>query len=230
MIARHAAATVIGVALACPAASAQAPPAGAPGAPHYEVSGGLLWGRGYDLGAATATLTAPASRRLSLFDTDTNLAGAAGPAVRLGYRVFEEGRLEVGFAFARPLLRTEVSNDPEGAAAVSITEKISEYLLDVSAAYEPARFYFAERRGRPFAALSIGHVRHRHQDGVVVDTGWQIQLGAGVTYVLVTRVHGPFREIGARGDLRLAFRKGGVEFGDNRRTLPSLALALVGAF
>jgi hypothetical protein len=230
MIGRDAAATVICLVLGCTAASAQTPPAAAPIVPQYEVSGGVLWGRGYGLGTATATLTAPTPGRLSLFDTDTNLAGAAGPAVRLGYRAFEEGRLEVGFAFARPVLTTEVRNDPEGAAAVSVTEKISEYLLDVSGAYEPSGFCFAEGRGRPFAALSIGHVRHRHEDGVVVETGWQIQLGVGLTYVLLTRDRGLFREFDARGDLRLAFRKGGVEFEENRRTLPSLALAIVGAF
>jgi hypothetical protein len=92
-------------------------------------SGGLAWSGGYPIGNATAALRGNAigasAPPFTLFRADSSVDGVAGAEVRVGYSVARLLSIEVGLAYSRPGIATELSADAEGVTVVLEAEQLA---------------------------------------------------------------------------------------------------------
>jgi hypothetical protein len=179
-----------------------------------EVTGGAGYFTGAGLGEAGANLraNATAEQNFTLFTTDTALSGAITGEVRVGVwlsrRISVEGRLGYG----RPEVETSVRADTEGAAPITIVERIDQFVIDAGVLIRLDEM----RAGQlvPYVAGGAGYLRQLHEGLALIEEGHVYHLGGGVTRNLVTRTHGVVRAAGLRADARIYFLSGGVSLDD----------------
>ena len=183
----------------------------------FEVTGGIGYFTGARLGDADATLRANAAPQpFTLFTTETSIRGSLTGDLRVGMwlnrRVGVEGRLGYG----RPDVATSVRADAEGAAPITVVERIDQFVIDAG-----VLFRLDEMRVGPlvpFAEGGAGYLRQVHEGLALIEEGHVYHLGGGVIQDLLTRTHGIVRAAGLRADARVYFLSGGVSLNDRITT------------
>jgi hypothetical protein len=183
----------------------------------FEASFGGIWIGGAGLGSSEANLRAnnltPTPFRL--FTAEIRTASAPGFDARFGYWLTSSIGIDGGFVRVRPELRTRISGDSEGAAALTVTEPLDQYFID-------ARLIWLLRRFRvggtvPFVSGGAGYLRQLHEGRTLVETGQVYHAGGGIRRQLLTDV-GWLGSIGARIDGRFYVLVDGVQLEDRPRT------------
>jgi hypothetical protein len=201
------------------AGAAVAQPA-APGLRHrFEASFGGLWIGGASLGSGTAELRAnripPES--FNLFATDSRAEAAPGFDVKVGYWLTRSIAVEAGFVRVQPELRTQISADAEGAAALTAVERVDQYFIDAGVVWLVERLRFRERTV-PFVSGGAGYLRQLHEGRTLVETGQVYHLGSGLRHMLLARDTGVIRRLGLRVDARAYVLVDGVQLEERPRT------------
>ncbi len=202
-----------------------APASAQPREPRFELSAGGLFAGGYDLTGASANLVRNQSGGgdFAIFNTDTRAESAPGFEVRAGWRLTPRFTVEGGLVVGRPRLASRLSGDVEGAPDVTISEDLSQYIIDASVT--AALGSFSGGRIVPFVRAGAGHLRELHEDNTLLETGQAYHAGGGLTAWLGER-----RRLGLRIDGRMYFLRGGIDFGKSSRTVTTGGGALVFAF
>src|SRR5205085_1273237 len=148
--------------------------------------------------------------------SDTRLGGSIVGGVRLGgwlnRRVGLEGRLGYG----RPDVATSVRADAEGAAPMTVVERIDQFVIDAGILVRLEELRLAG--WVPYAAGGAGYLRQVHEGLALIEDGHVYHLGGGVVRELSTRAHGIIRAAGLRADARVYFLSGGVSLDDRTAT------------
>ena len=194
---------------------------------HVTVSGGLVWTSGYAIGDANATLrgnaVGPTAPPFTLFRSQSSVDGSAGVDARVGFAITRTLTVEGGLSYQQPGITTELSGDAEVAAATIDAEQMSQYIVDIGVLWEVPRLKLGTR-ARPFVIGGGGYLRQLYDERTLVETGSVYYAGAGLRYWL-RGGDGLRRAFGLRGDARAVWRRGGVEFEGDVRTMAALRLA-----
>jgi hypothetical protein len=129
----------------------------------FEITGGGGLQTGADLGNRNGDLRANSTtpQPFPLFITHSDMARAWLADARVGFvvspRVTVEGRL----GYSRPSLDISVSADTEGAAAITVVERIDQYVIDAGIVIRLDEV----RIGRltPYVAGGAGYLRQLHE-------------------------------------------------------------------
>jgi hypothetical protein len=212
------------------AATAQTKPA-AVRANRVTVSAGLITTGSYGLGDPTAELRqngVGTASPFTFFRVESALDSVAGVEARFGYAVTPFLTLEVGGTYARPQVRVQIFQDPEADPRSVVSEKLSQYVVDVSGVFQLPRPMLG-RRARTYLIGGGSYLRQLHEDRLLVETGHHVHVGGGVRYWLrgsaVTA-----RALGVRGEVRYVRRFGGIDFEDKSRGHPAVSLLAFVAF
>jgi hypothetical protein len=182
-----------------------------------EASVGGLWIGGGALGTTDAELranrTPPSPFRL--FTTESDAAAAGGFDLRVGYWLTEALAVEFGVVRTRPDIETRVSNDAEGAAAITLAEQLDQYFIDASVVWALDRFRVGDRTV-PFLSAGGGYLRQLHEGRTLVETGQVYHVGGGIRHQLFAGLKG-IRAVGVRVDGRLYVLVDGVQLEERAR-------------
>jgi hypothetical protein len=213
--------------LQVPSVRAQSAGAAEPG--RFEAAIGPLWVGRQALGSSDANETTGAGGSLTLFSTSTDLSSASGLEARIGVKLSRAFEAEASGTYATPQLRTQVSNDFEGAAPATATEVIQQFTIGAGVVWyvRPAR---SASRLAPFATAGAGYLRQLHESGTLVETGRFYQFGGGVKYLFVSRPGSHLKGIGARIDVRAVVRQQGIAFDAGRHISPAVGASLFARF
>lgn len=193
-----------------------------------ELGAGGIWLAGSRLGSANATLTrnqGSPSDRFTLFRTESDLEAVGGFDARLAVHLTRLISVEAGVAVSRPRVRTAISADVENGAAISATEVLAQYFIDVGAVVRLTRLRFAGRIV-PFVAAGGGYLRQLHEGRTLVETGRVYRVGGGVTLPLLSRTRRVLKSVGARADARAYIRDGGFDLDDKSRSFGAISAGL----
>jgi len=212
----------------------------APHAGSWEVSGGLAWQGGFDLGSADAELTrnpTTGTGPFDLFSSSTSLESGYGLQGRVAGYLSSRRALEGGARFTRPKLKIDLSGDFESAPNQTAEETLTQYVIDGSILW-----HFGNVQGGrivPFAGAGGGYIRDLHEDNELMETGFEYHALGGVKVWFSDR---PSR-LGLRGEVGVSLRDGGFGTTDDsqgggvsgsdlksRRTVPFAAVSLVFLF
>lgn len=186
-----------------------------------EVSGAVTWSGGQSLPPRDATLTPNPGTGASsfvLFETESSLESALGGRAAVGVYVTRRLAVEGGIHYARPQLRTLLTNDFEGAPDVTATTPMTQYLFTGSILY-----HFGDSpRAVPFIAAGAGHLRDVHAANELVETGTEYHGLAGVK---IWFGRGG-RKLGLRAEGGVSVIEGGFSFEEGTRTVPTAAIGL----
>jgi hypothetical protein len=203
-----------------------APPALAqtdPPRSHVEIGAGLLWDGSQSLGTKAATEATAAGSTSALFNTSTQLSGAAGFAARIGVHLTGSLVLEGDASYLKPQLRVAISADAEGGAAVTAAETMQQFTVGAKALwYLPGRW---PTRFAPFAMAGGGYLRQLHEQATLAETGRFYQFGGGVNALLVTQRHFHTNGAGVRFDASALVRSRGVAFDGGSKTSPAAGVS-----
>jgi hypothetical protein len=196
----------------------------------FEASIGGLWLGGATLGSNQADLRAnrvpPGSFRL--FTTDTRAAGTGGFDARVSYWLTRSLAVEGGFVRVTPELRTRISADAEGAAALTVAERIDQYFVDAGALWLLEKFRFRARTV-PFVSGGAGYLRQLHEGRTLVETGQVYHAGGGLRHLIRSDM-GWIRAVGARFDARVYVLVDGVQFEERPRTHGAVSASMFFTF
>jgi hypothetical protein len=175
-----------------------------------EVGGGAGYFTGLNFGSATAALRAnnQTPQPYTLFTTDTTLTGSLAGDFTLGARINRRWTVEGHFGYSRPSLETSVGGDAEGAAPITVVERIDQFVIDAGVLFRIDEMQI--KRLMPYAAGGAGYLRQLHEGFALIDQGHLYHLGGGITRELMIRTHGVVRATGLRVDGRMYFLSGGV--------------------
>jgi hypothetical protein len=184
-----------------------------------EVSAGAAWVGSQAFDSASATETTPSGSSFSLFNTSSELGGAAGFDARVGVRIAGTLVVEADATFARPELRVTIANDVENAPSTTAVERLQQYMIGGGATW------YVPRRNRivPFVAGGGGYLRQLHDRALLVETGTYYQVGGGVLYLLTSQPGNRLKATGIRADVRAVILNDGVALDDGRHTAPAVA-------
>jgi hypothetical protein len=219
--ARIAAFLLAGAMLPASAAFAQG---GDPPASRVELGIGAYWIGRQPLGTTTASETTASGGKATLFTASSDLAGASGFAGRAGVRITRSLVVEAEASYVKPQLRIALSGDSEGAAPVTATETIQQYMIGAGVLWYVPMARTA--RFAPFATAGGGYLRQMHEQATLVDTGHFYQFGGGASVLLVSGRHFGTKGIGARVDARAVIRAKGVAFDGGSKTSPAAGVSL----
>jgi hypothetical protein len=192
------------------------------------VIAGVTWSGSYPIGSRNAILRSSAVGAtpppFTLFSSASTVDSIAGVEGRVGFTFTSNLAVEVGGAFARPKVSTEIAADPEAASQLLEGEELQQYLFDAGAVWQlPFRL---GRRMRPFVSGGFGYLRQLHQDRTLIEQGQIYYAGGGLRYWM-RGGDGVKRSLGLRADARATWRKDGIDFENRMRLFPTLTL---GAF
>jgi hypothetical protein len=193
-----------------------------------ELAAGVFAASGFDLGTRDAEETRninSGTGPFALFGSESRVGGAPGAQARLGVYLSSAVSFEAGVHYARPVLSSEVSGDAEGAPDLTIDETLTRYVVDGSIVLHLTQWSFAGGRGVPFVSGGGGYLRELHENNELVETGSEYHAGGGLKLWL-----GRAKRVGLRLDVAASSRRGGVDFGTGRRTVPSGGLSLAYLF
>jgi hypothetical protein len=187
----------------------------------FELGAGLTWTGGFDAGGQDALLTrdpASGSAPLVLFDTSSRVNAAPGAGISLGFYVTPHFAVEAVAEYSRPVLRTTISSDFEGATGTTADSRLTSLVVGGS-----ARFHFGAARLAPFVFAGAGWTRQLNDDNVMLVTGLELHGGGGLTYRLD-------RHFGLRAQAGVSAREKSIAFVDKRRALPAASGSLLYRF
>ena len=183
----------------------------------FEVSGGGMFGPGFELGSLTAELTrSTPTETFDLFDTETKVSGFPGAFARIGYYLSDGVSIEGGLRYARPVLSVRLTGDAESAPDTTAEETLSHYLFEGSLVWHLRHLSFASGRAIPYLAGGGGYLRELHEGNQLVETGQEIHALGGLKYWLGSGA----RRFGLRIEGGVSARKKGFDNEDAFRTLP----------
>lgn len=176
-----------------------------------EVGGGILGGA--SLGSADANLRANATTKqpYRLFSTGTRIASERSVHARVGFALNRRFAVEAGGVFSRPAIRTSVSGDVEGAPALTVDERVDQYLVEASLLVRLDEIRLGSRTV-PFLAGGAGYLRQLHEGLTVIEQGHFYHLGGGLKHWLLARDRGFVRAAGLRADARVYVLMSGMSF------------------
>jgi hypothetical protein len=216
------------VALPLCAAVLQAAPAFAQSsapAYHLEAGVGVIWMGREPIGTQPAAETTGAGGTATLFNTSSELTGAAGFDGRIGVRLSRSLVAEAEASYLKPQLRIAISGDSEGTAAVTASETIQQFTIGGNLRWMlPGRRW--SPRLAPFALAGGGYMRQLHDQATLLETGHFYQFGAGVETLLKARRRFPGRGVGARADVRAVIRGKGIAFDGGSKTSPAAGVSV----
>jgi hypothetical protein len=202
-------------------AAAQSP---APRPFRFEAGIGVSWMGREPIGTRSATETTGAGGTSPLFNTSSELAGAAGLDGRIGVRLSRSLVAEVEASYLKPQLRIAISADAEGAAAVTASETVQQFTIGGNIRWMlPGRWWSS--RLAPFALGGGGYMRQLHDQATLLETGRCYHLGAGVETLLASGRRFHTRGVGARAEVRALIRSKGVAFDTGSKTSPAAAVS-----
>lgn len=184
-----------------------------------EASAGGFWIGGASMGEMDADLRAnqvPAAP-FTLFTTSSRMAATSGFDARLGFWLTRSIAVEAGFGFTKPELRTRISGDVEDAPALTASERIDQYVIDVNGVWLIDALTIG-RRAVPFVSGGAGYLRQLHEGRTLVETGQAYNVGGGLRYWLLLRDAGFVRALGVRADARLYVLVNGIRLEDRPRS------------
>jgi hypothetical protein len=201
-------------------------------APHFgswEIGGGALWSKGYDLGTRCAEETrnpGTGTGPFCLFQVSSEVGSATGGVARVGFYVSRAFAIEGSGQYLRPVVSSRLTGDAEQAAETTATETLTRIVVDGSLVFHLHRLAFAGGRVVPFVAGGAGYLRELHQGNELIETGTEYHGGAGVKFWFGQGA----RRFGVRADIGASIRDGGFDFSDDRRTLPTAGISLAYLF
>ena len=212
------------------AASAQgrgAQPPAAPRNPRLELSVGAGFLGASTLGAADADLRGRSNQPFQLFDTSSRIGVSVPLEVRLDFLLGPRYVFEIRGAWSRPELETSVSGDVEGAPALTLTERVDQYSLDLGLLVNLGQV--RPRTLVPFVSGGGGYVGAVHEGLTLLENGITFRGGGGFKYPLVMQRRGRIKGLGVRADAALVFMTGGLagESDSARQVATSGSLYLV---
>ena len=199
------------VLLAASAAGAQTEPP----LHRLQLGAGVGFFGGAPLGDADANLRTATTDPFRLFSTSTEQAGTIGLDLHAAVDLTRRFGVEAHTLFARPEIRTSVTNDAENAPAVDAVEQIDQYLIDGGIVVRLNELRMGD--WVPFATAGAGYLRQLHEGLTLSEHGHLFYFGGGVRRVLLLRPKGLLRGLGARGDVRLDILSDGITVEDKRR-------------
>jgi hypothetical protein len=188
--------------------------------PGLEAAFAVGWMGGVSFGAADANLRTRTGDDFLLFSTDSRMGSAPLIEARAAYGLSRRYAVEGRFGFGRPEARTSISGDVEAAPDLEIAEQIDQYTFEAALL---VLFRDADAAAvRPFVSLGAGYLRQLHEGQTLVEHGAIYHVGGGVRAPFFARQQGTLKTAGARVDVRLNMRTGGVALGDTVGTNLSL--------
>ena len=194
-----------------------------------EISGGVVWFGGFDLGARNAEETRninTGSGPFALFAVDSRVAAAPGARLRAGVYLSSAISVEGGLQYGRPRLSSRLSGDAEQAPDLTAGETVTRYLVDGSLLFHLTPLAFAGRRAMPFFGAGGCYVRELHDQNELVETGREYHAIAGMQVWFGQRSP----RFGVRADVGASMRSGGTDFRSGRRTVPTAGVSIVYLF
>lgn len=183
-----------------------------------ELTGGLGLFGGASLGDGDASLRANSTppQPFLLFHTETRLERATAVELRLGSALSRRFEAEARFALSHPELRSSITSDVENAPALTVVERVDQYVIDgaLLVLFDEAGFGGAV----PFASAGAGYLRQLHEGLTVIDAGRVYHVGGGLKRWFFSRGRGLARSAGARADARLYLLGGGVALDEGLRS------------
>jgi hypothetical protein len=210
------------------ASTAAAQPASAiPG--RLELGAGLLWMGAQPLGSRDANLTTGTGSTLRLFSSTSDLRPVAGFEGRVGVKLTRAIEVEVLASYARPQLRTRVSDDTENSAGATVTESVQQYNIGAGVIW----YALAPRSGRralPFITAGGSYLRQLHEAATLVATGQTYYAGGGAKLLFASRPRKALKVVGIRLDARAVVRTKGITFDGRRSVSPAFGASLFTRF
>jgi hypothetical protein len=174
------------------------------------VGGGVLGGAAVGTREADLRANGDQPQPYALFSSSTRFGASPMAELRIGVALSRRVVVEGRGSFNRPALRTSVSGDLEGAPALTVVERVDQYVIGGGVL---VMLHEARIRGMvPFAAAGAGYVRQLHEGLTLVDHGHTFDVGGGIVRSLFSRDRGVVRAAGLRADARLYLLSGGVTF------------------
>lgn len=192
-----------------------------------EFDAGIIWAGAQPLGSHDANLTTGTGSTLRLFSSTSGLLAAAGFEGRVAVKLTRTVDARVSMSYAKPQLRTLVTNDLENSAGATVSEAIQQYVVGGG-----IDWYVASRRSgariRPFIGGGAAYLRQLHEGATLVATGQSYDAGGGVKLLLAsrTRPRQLMRAAGVRLDARVIVRTKGITFDGHRSIVPAAAASL----
>jgi hypothetical protein len=215
------------VAAVAPQLPARAQDRGPAFRPHrVTFAAGVPLSGGYPIGDITAPLrrnTTSASTASTLLRAESRVDRAAGVEARAGVAISRSIALEVAGGYSTPELSVRISNDPELQGEATASDRLSQYTVDVSALYLLPRLHLGDT-ARPYVLGGGGYVRQLDEARLNVHSGSSIHAGAGIQYWVRGATNRQQRPFGARAELRLVRRSGGIDFEDRSRVFPAVSV------
>ena len=202
----------------------------APHAGTLEITGGVVWSGGFDLGSVTADETrntGSGTGPFSLFTVSSRMNSAPAAQGRLGVYLAKSASIEAGLLFGRPNASSRLTGDAESALEVTATERLTRVIVDGSLVLHLSGLSFAAGKGVPFVLGGGGYIRELHEKNEVIETGREYHAGAGLHLWFGT---GGKHRLGLRTDVGLSWRTGGADIPDTRRTIPTAGVSLAYLF
>ena len=206
--------------------AARAQPVGAvPG--RLEFDAGIVWAGAQPLGSQDANLTTGTGSTLRLFSSTSDLLAAVGFEGRVAVKVTRTVDARVSMSYAKPELRTRVTNDLENSAGATVSESVQQYVVGGG-----IDWYVASRRSgarvRPFVGGGAAYLRQLHEGAALVATGTSYDAGGGVKLLLAsrTRPRQRMRAAGVRLEARMIVRTKGITFDGRRSIAPAAAASM----
>ena len=193
-----------------------------PRAGNVEVSGGVVWSKGYDLGSASAEETrnpGTGTGPFALFTTDSRADASIGLQGRIGVYLARSLSVEGAVFVARPKVSTRLTGDAESAPDITATETLTRLIVDGSVLLHFTGLSFAGGRGVPFVFGGGGYLRDAHEKNEVIETGNEYHAGGGLHLWFGQGKH----RLGVRADVGISRRSGGSDGLDTSRTVPTVA-------
>jgi hypothetical protein len=186
-----------------------------------ELAGGIGISGSMTLGARDGDLRSSASGPYRLFRSSTRQDGAPVLDLHAGFDLTRRWGLQAHMAFGRPEVQTSLSDDAEGAPAITAVEQLDHYLIDGGVVF---RLHELDVKGiQPFVTGGAGYLRQLHEGRAEIEEGSVYHVGGGARYWFSTSDRGLFRATGLRGDVRLNILSGGISLDGGSRRYPSLS-------
>jgi len=180
-----------------------------------QLGAGVGFFGGAALGDADANLRTATADPFRVFATSTEQAGTIGLDLRAAVDLTRRFGVEAHTLFARPDVRTSVTNDAENAPAVDAVEQLDQYLIDGGVVIRLNELRMGE--WVPFATAGAGYLRQLHEGLTLSEHGHLFYVGGGVRRALLVRPKGFLRGLGVRGDVRLDILSDGITIEDKSR-------------
>lgn len=191
------------------------------------LDGGVVWSGSYAIGDSTAQLRGNAAGAspppFTLFSASSEVGSVASAVARVGFTLTPRLVIEGGATFGMPRVHVAISQDPEASQQQLEGEQLKQYLFDAAVVWHLPMGWGA--RMRPFIIGGGGYLRQLHEERTLVETGQVYYGGFGARYWF-RGGSGARRAIGVRGDIRANLRRGGIDFEDQTRIFPTLAVHL----